>query len=234
MKIPRSYVDALTKALNDLSESTKRVLKAQLSKISYTDLADLREQVLAIVQPLFGVATDYAAAYAAAFYDLIRSDAVGAPLNADAYSGRNPDATEGAVRALVGKVDTSSFQVFLDLMLERADYEIKKAAADSTIHNARRDPLKPKYARVPTGAETCQFCIMLASRGFVYHTEKAAGALDHWHANCDCRVVPGFDGMEVDGYDPDALYRTWKNSGGAEAMARQRERERRKRQQTND
>lgn len=30
--------------------------------------------------------------------------------------------------------------------------------------------------------------------------------------NCDCRVVPGFPGDEVEGYDPDALYRDWQSS----------------------
>lgn len=202
MKIPRNYVEALTLALNNLSEATKRVLEAQLSDLTYSDLADLREKILEIVQPLFEMATDYAAAYAASFYDLIRADATGFEDFAKAVSDRNPEATEGAVRALLEKVDSSGYQTFIDLLLERADYEIKRAAADCTFYNGRRDPLKPKYARVPTGVETCPFCIMLASRGFVYHSDKQAGALDHWHANCDCRVVAGFPGMEIDGYDP--------------------------------
>lgn len=40
--------------------------------------------------------------------------------------------------------------------------------------NAARDPLRPKWARVPSGTETCQFCLMLASRGFAYTSEKSA------------------------------------------------------------
>jgi hypothetical protein len=47
---------------------------------------------------------------------------------------------------------------------------------------------------------------MLASRGFVYHTEASAS---HAHANCDCRVVPSWKAHEVEGYDPDALMAAW-------------------------
>lgn len=46
-----------------------------------------------------------------------------------------------------------------------------------------------RYARVPQGEETCDFCLMLASRGFVYLTYESADA--HVHRNCDCIVVAG-------------------------------------------
>lgn len=69
-----------------------------------------------------------------------------------------------------------------------------------------------RFARVPMGGrETCDFCIMLASRGFVYHTKETAGELKHYHANCACRIVPGFEGDKVEGYDPDYYYDVWKN-----------------------
>lgn len=49
-----------------------------------------------------------------------------------------------------------------------------------------------RWARVPSGSDTCPFCLMLASRGFVYTSAKAAGG--HYHPHCDCRVVAGNDG----------------------------------------
>ena len=66
-----------------------------------------------------------------------------------------------------------------------------------------------RFARVPTGATTCPYCLMLASRGFVYHSELKA--LNANHRYCDCRIVEGFDGMQVEGYDPDLYYDMWKN-----------------------
>lgn len=48
-----------------------------------------------------------------------------------------------------------------------------------------------RYARVPQGLETCDFCLMLASRGFVYLTAESAEGWNHTHRGCDCIVVAG-------------------------------------------
>lgn len=82
--------------------------------------------------------------------------------------------------------------------------QVKRAANKTMEGNCARDGVR--YARVPQGRETCGFCYMLASRGFVYHTERTAGEIDHYHLSCDCKIVPGFADIEVDGYDPDAMY----------------------------
>lgn len=209
--ISRSYVDALTRSLNTLSEATQAVARAQLAAIEYTDIADLRNQVIAILEPLLSTATDMAAGYAAQTYDGIREASVGSAANAVAHSNRVPEATERAVRALVTEVDKSGYEAFARSVEARCDYEIKKAAGESTLYNAERDPRKPKWARVPTGAETCTFCLMLASRGFVYRSKESAGALNHWHPHCDCRVIQGYPGDKIEGYDPDELYKQWKH-----------------------
>ncbi len=102
------------------------------------------------------------------------------------FSGESP---EQSVRRRVGDL---------------ASAEVKRMANKTMTDNCVRDNVR--YARVPTGSETCGFCIMLASRGFVYHSERSAGELSHYHQSCDCKVVPGFPGVEVEGYDPDSLY----------------------------
>ncbi len=38
------------------------------------------------------------------------------------------------------------------------------------------------------------FCLMLTSRGGVYHTRKSAGEWKHFHRGCDCKVVPSCAG----------------------------------------
>lgn len=53
-----------------------------------------------------------------------------------------------------------------------------------------------RYARVPCGTETCDFCLMLASRGFVYLSEESAEGTNHVHRGCDCVVVPGVGHFE--------------------------------------
>ncbi len=103
-----------------------------------------------------------------------------------------------------------------------------RRANETVISNARRDRKSGvRFARVPMGSETCDFCTMLASRGFVYHSDKTAGEFDHFHASCRCKVVPGFPTMEryvkngvrvsrgldpsVEGYEPDRYFDMWKH-----------------------
>lgn len=45
-----------------------------------------------------------------------------------------------------------------------------------------------RFARVPTGRETCGFCFMLASQGYVY---RSAATAARSHPGCDCVAVPG-------------------------------------------
>jgi len=72
------------------------------------------------------------------------------------------------------------------------------------------------YARVPTGAETCTYCMMLASRGFAYHTEESAGHADH--RGCNCLIVAGVHGSTtVQGVDLQEQYDTWKEMATADA-----------------
>lgn len=204
--IPLSILDAQTEALNSLSDALKKLVKEFLENVSYDSIEDLRIKLLEFLEPLLSEATLIAAAFSAEAYDSLRMEAAGSYLGATAHSGRDQEATENAIRALIQKVIEGKYEAFINLVLDRVDYEIKKAAAESTFHNAQNDPLKPRFARIPTGPETCPFCIMLASRGFVYHSARSAGELNHFHPNCDCRVVAGFEGMEVAGYDPDTLY----------------------------
>ena len=73
----------------------------------------------------------------------------------------------------------------------------------TTKHNAIRNGLR--YARVPSG-KSCAFCLMLASRGFVYHSRTSAGEdKGHYHLHCHCAVVAGNLKTKVNGYDPDGL-----------------------------
>lgn len=100
----------------------------------------------------------------------------------------------------------------------------------------RRSSTKTKsgikgWARVPTGKETCAWCIMLCSRGAAYSTGRTAGLkipvrdmlryeregsfdpkehMHQWHDGCDCKIVPVFDLDNWDGKErADAAYEMW-------------------------
>ena len=71
------------------------------------------------------------------------------------------------------------------------------------------------YARVPTGAETCAFCLMLASRGPVYSKDSATRTKDgrRYHDDCSCVPVPvASEDDYPEGYDPDALYEQYEHA----------------------
>lgn len=217
--IPRDALDYVTEQVNGLSADAQvRVMKV-LESIEWTqdNVAECRELVIRTLQSVLPTYTDAAAQASADFYDASRELCVGEKLGAKAISGYDPAKTEGAVRGFVRFVLDGHVQTFNDQVLQRIDYEMKRSAGNSMVENGARDGLEPRYARVPTGAETCAFCTMLSSRGFVYRTRAKAGTLDHYHANCDCRVVCSWDtyesgtsrrrsAVEVEGYDIDALY----------------------------
>lgn len=70
-----------------------------------------------------------------------------------------------------------------------------------TERNIRLDPTQPRWARVPQG-KTCAFCTMLASRGFAYTSEEAAGGLgNYYHNDCDCKLVPSWGEQTLEGYN---------------------------------
>lgn len=220
MQIPRSYIENYSKALNTVSERARAALTDALARIDYTaDPASVREAVIAVMQPACGASSEVAARIAADFYDGLRAEfGIDDGYRAEASSLRDPDATSGAVRAFIQDlVDGRPVEQFVGRCVARIDYETRRAANMCMASNARRDPRKPMWARVPMGAETCPWCLMLASKGFAYHSEAAA---DHNHAGCDCEVVPSWDkSPEVQGYDEREYYDRWQDAIDAEAKA---------------
>lgn len=118
---------------------------------------------------------------------------------------------EKEVRYQAGKYIAGKGEEFASAVAAKATDQVSRRANETMRRNAKRDGLR--YARVPMGGETCTFCIMLASRGFVYKSAKTAGEGNHFHAHCRCKVVPQFDkrgrGTKVEGYDPDELLDRW-------------------------
>lgn len=90
---------------------------------------------------------------------------------------------------------------------------VKMAGVDTTMKNALRDGAE--WAWIPSG-DTCAFCLMLASRGWQKASRNAIrrGHAEHIHHNCDCTYQIRFDeSLQVEGYDPDALYDEYIGAG---------------------
>lgn len=95
---------------------------------------------------------------------------------------------------------------FFDYMAGIADRNVKAGGRATIVENVRRDPMRPRFARVPSG-RPCPFCLMLASRGAVYASAETAGGEGHdYHDHCGCEPVPmwGDDArVKLDGYRPE-------------------------------
>lgn len=150
---------------------------------------------------------DVAATVAANFYDDARASSkvrrayravLSDPIPKEAIQAN----TRWSVGQLFGKADPIQAIDNLKLVTDKA----VKASGRNTIElNAERDPVQARFARVPTGAQTCKFCLMLASRGAIYLSQKSAD--DSYHGDCDCQAVPIWDDSDLpEGYNPDALY----------------------------
>ena len=217
--IPRSLIDEYTRQLNLVSDGMKEALAKELELIDWTDMAAAKARVLEIMQVYCGGATDAAALLASRFYETVRGIEVGGEFSALVDSGRIPEATVEAVESFFG-AKTATPEKIREQLLSRLGFEVKRAAGDCIFENGRRDKAKPSYARVPSGSDTCDFCLMLAGRGFVYRNKVAAGFLNHYHDNCDCRVVPSWKGGGVEGYHPAKIAQQWSDNIWAKAEAR--------------
>jgi hypothetical protein len=61
-------------------------------------------------------------------------------------------------------------------------------ARETMLTATRTDPAKPRWGRVTSG-NACEFCEMLAGRGFVYAEDTSEFQA---HDNCKCSAVPAF------------------------------------------
>lgn len=81
------------------------------------------------------------------------------------------------------------------------DEFIFDASRATTVSSA--DEAGMRWARAPRPG-ACAWCIMLGSRGYDYHSKKAAmTATANGHNGCRCRIV--VEGEDAPGYDPDSL-----------------------------
>lgn len=97
----------------------------------------------------------------------------------------------------------------IDDYLDYISKWIQSAGRMHVQNNIRMDPTQPRWARIPKG-ETCEFCLMLASRGFDYLTEETASLGGSFHNGaCDCAVVPSWVESKISGYNPYLLEQRW-------------------------
>lgn len=195
----------------------RRTLLTFWQGLDKSDLNLARDALMDFMPALVAEYGNAAGVAAAEFYDALRRDAA----TRSAFKAIIADADDTAVteasRRLMGAMFDGNPEAMLQGLGAVIDKQVKQVYRDTVQGSAREDPARPLYARVPRG-DTCRWCLMLASRGFVYASaEEAGGDGSRYHHDCDCVPTPEFSGSaNIEGYDPDALYEQYQATAAAE------------------
>lgn len=227
-----------------MEELLRRFREAQLglTKLAQRDLDDLWKvlqhsdplEVKKVLQEVFPqIAQDYgrmAALTANDFYREMRMEAGASGLYRPSSSTpAETEALRASARWGIGPLfqANSDYTSALTLLGGSLQRHVAGTARRTIQDNSRRDPAKPRFARVPQGPTTCKWCLMLASRGATYTDKKMAGDQGHqhndYHDHCNCEALPVFGERDYDvlkkthGYDPDDLYDQYRKLAEQEA-----------------
>lgn len=199
------------KAASDVESSVLAWCRANAS----ASVAEKREAAKLIMDGYIQGYDDIAAEFAAEWYDR-RAQKSGVALDqAITMTTYEPESVDAVARYQAKKLAKGGDAEFAKACGEYARNDAFRSLNETIIANVGRDKDRgARFARVPTGFETCTFCLMLASRGAVYHTRKSAGEWKHFHRGCDCKVVPSFEddpyAEVVEGVKPRELQERYK------------------------
>ena len=228
-RIPASVTSAYNQAVNAQGDAAAEAVRAELQMFFRENpgatVEEAREYAIQLLQ---GVGDLHGQAASQAAYDLLQNVAmvedVPMPDLGSWYYEPDAEAIDRTAHYHAGKLKEGDVDGFIDQIADAAR-EVAKRGANETMSQAARSQDASNrrsrrrgartygvyFARVPMGPTTCDFCLMLASRGFVYLSEESAGEFDRFHRHCDCKIIPGTPGTKVDGYDPDEFYDRWKH-----------------------
>lgn len=205
--VPRSMLDEYGTLIRGITDGTQQVMARQLGVLGTGNPDALK----AAVRNTLAGADRATSDIDRQFYQAARNAAVGSPGTTpvstrraftDGYIDRAVDnmyrehgERDGSGRWRV--TNQEAFESDLSQFVGRLVNEMSKRHVEDY---GSRDSIRPRYARVPSGSETCAYCYALAGLGFQYKSEETARA--HGHADCDCVIVPSWNGSGVEGYNP--------------------------------
>lgn len=209
MLLSKAFIDSYNEALHKLQGSAadeyRAIMDSWHAENPDATVAEVREFSIAMASDVSdhygGVSSELAAQM---FDEVCEEEGIKATAEVPTQLV-DPEMVEGAARYDAGKLVHGDWEGFVEAQARKVDNNVRRAAYETVKKSCKDNHVR--WARVPSGRETCGYCFMLASRGFVYVDEAAAHAGSH--VGCDCTVIPGNGSTEVEGYDPDALYERW-------------------------
>lgn len=186
-------------------------IRATISNNPGMSVAELRDEAIDAIDSSLYAFGDQASELALDLFEEIVVDGYGLDADTVIEDVIDPKMIDGGVRYSARRLVEGDTEAFTRDVADLTRYYIKRSAMETMERNCHRNDLR--YARVPSGRETCAFCFMLSSRGFVYRSEQTAGSSHAYHRDCDCVIVPGFKGLDptdqVEGYDPNGMLDRW-------------------------
>ena len=202
----RRDLDRLNAAQRQLVALARADMQTLFATLDPSRPEAFRDALLEIVPTLVREYGNLAAVAAAEWYEEV---------SPRAFLARTADSTfptvgvEQGVRYHAGALFSDSPADALAGLSGALQRYITYSGRATVARNVQLDPSRPRFARVPSGARTCAWCTLLASRGFVYLSRETAGIPgDDYHDDCDCQVTPMWDrsNAAIEGYDPDGMY----------------------------
>lgn len=205
--VSKADLEEFRQANKDLSALTRRNLDAFLASLNLNDAAGTRDALLAFLPALVAEGGKVASVLAADWYSEVGK---GRPSIAPVVE---PARVQSKIRYVAAHLWTPTPANVLGPLRTATDKYTKEPGRATIERSATRN--RQRWARVPTGAKTCAFCLTLASRGAVYLSKDAAkykggGSSNKYHGDCDCVPTPlnSWDDYP-EGYDPEEYYRIY-------------------------
>lgn len=208
-------------ALEELSRSARAEFLAGFSQID----PRLQYQRNQFVRDFFpGLIEKYGIIAASVGADVFEAEAVALGLRPRVELAPGVNAERASARLMGELNSTTTLATALALTDELVRQPYRSTFQDSALRSGGG------WARVPVN-DTCNFCIMLASRGGVYTRETVVLGFSgkKYHGDCDCVPVLVRDARDYpEGYFPDDLYEKYKavhspGDTGAQVVAKMRQ-----------
>lgn len=217
----RDSIEGLREDNRRLSALVQSELEIYFRGLDLTDPAGTRDALIAYIPLLvetFGLVSQQ---IAMEWYEAMRFESV--PDAAfRAIAPPLPDLTpavEGSIRYAAGHLFRNNPEQTLKALQGSVQKYVREPGRQAMIANADYEGVY--WARVPTGNETCSFCLLLASRSAVYLSERSAGSErfgeeNKFHDGDDCEIVAVRNDEDYpEGYVPDDLYEAYDLSARA-------------------
>lgn len=210
-----SDVLAFSNAVGRVSDTARRAFEKRVGEVDFYDWSLAAQELRAIIEE---IVTEYglaASELGAQWYEYCRlfvtPGSYTAQLEEVNRDALMHDVNEEIDKLFAGSVTEGKLVESLSNVVTYSTYDQARSTVTSNLETERRSSLsrgnksfadKCGYARVTTGS-SCAFCVLLASRGFAYASEKSATKTktgDSYHPNCRCVAVPFHNAHDISGY----------------------------------